>query len=334
MNLDAEFYAHHWQKAPWIGRGAVDLTALTPSVDQLWDWARASTNARLIQPDQNFLVTLNPTAPPTGNHTLLVGQIEQLCPRWDAWSRSLACIGRWSFSDLMISHACAGASVGAHRDQYDVFLIQIAGQRRWDIGTTADRELPESDQGGSKLLQGFVADNSVTLSAGDVLYVPPGCGHHGVALDDDCMTLSVGFRQPRVNEVLEQMAELAPDQLMTDLRSQAPGTDFGDPAQARQALLTFIQNVDDEVIAAATALACTQQAESDSDANTQQVRFHSAVRAASIDHEQAAVMGELFEISATTLSLLVHSNVDIGTLNEHEQRVIEEFRDAGWLEDA
>ena len=175
---------------------ACELGPLTPSVKQLRQWARQSDAARLIEPDNNFQVTPEPEAPPDGIHTVLVGQVECLDFGWDAWSRSLPQLGRWAFLDLMISHATQGASVGAHRDRYDVFLIQLAGQRAWQLGTVADANLPEVDQGGSRLLQGFEPVQSHIAKPGDLLYVPPGCGHHGVALDDDCMTLSVAFVNP------------------------------------------------------------------------------------------------------------------------------------------
>ena len=117
MKLPGDFYATHWQQSPCFVPNACELGPLTPSIKQLWQWARQSDAARLIEPDNNFQVTLDPEAPPDGIHTVLVGQVECLDFGWDAWSRSLPQLGRWAFSDLMISHATQGASVGAHRDR-------------------------------------------------------------------------------------------------------------------------------------------------------------------------------------------------------------------------
>lgn len=333
MKLPGDFYAKYWQKAPYFGVGATALAALTPSVTQLWQWAQQSEHARLIQPQQNYQVTLDPVAPPDDQHTLLVGHIEQHDPRWDDWARTLASIGRWSFSDLMISHALEGASVGAHRDQYDVFLIQLAGRRQWQVGSVQDRTLPEVDHGGSKLLPDFVSQQQWIATPGDVLYVPPGCGHHGVALDDDCMTLSVGFRQPQLAEVLERALEWLPDARVEDVRDQAPGTTVGDVSALRSQLVQSIQSLDNEVLSAAWSLACTQTAEADSDASTDQVRFASGVRAASISQDQAAVMGELFQLSPGTLAALCNRGLDLSSLPATEQDTLEEFREAGWLTD-
>lgn len=333
MKLPGDFYATYWQQAPLFQPSAVDLTALTPSVEQLWEWARDSHAARLVQPNRGFEVTLDPIQAPSDTHTLLVGQIEQQDPAWDAWTRSLPTIGRWSFADLMISHATTGASVGAHRDRYDVFLIQLAGHRRWQIGTVADRDLPEENHGGSHLLPGFVADQTVEAGPGDLLYVPPGCGHHGEALDDECMTLSVGFRQPTMAQLLERLAELADDTLVPDLRTNAPALAIRDVDSLRASLHDWLDQAPAHWLAGAWGLACTQLSDGFNEADSSVVRFPSWVRAASISDTQCAVMGELFDLSSNTLSKLVDSQVDIDQLNDDEIETLELFRDAGWLED-
>ena len=43
--------------------------------------------------------------------------------------------------DLMISYATDGGGVGAHFDSYDVFLLQVHGQRRWRISAQTDLRL-------------------------------------------------------------------------------------------------------------------------------------------------------------------------------------------------
>lgn len=334
MNLPGDFYPTYWQKAPYFQAGAVALDHLTPSPETLWDWARDSDCARLIQPDQNFNVTLNPDTRPDDCHTLLVGQIEQHSDAWDRWSRSLDAIGRWSFSDLMISHATQGASVGAHRDQYDVFLIQLAGQRRWDVGQISDLDLPEIDRGGSKLLDGFVSHAQYIANPGDLLYVPPGCGHLGVALDDQCMTLSVGFRQPTLGEVTEHLLEALSQTRSQDYRDQPPGLTVGNIATLREQLIKAINAISDQTLAKAWALACTQTAEADSDAATGQVRFASGVRAAQLTDTEAVVMGEVFPVAPALVHALVsEQGVKLDDLTPEQSHWIEEFRDAGWLED-
>ena len=334
MKLPGDFYATHWQRSPCFVPKACELGELTPSVTQLWEWARQSDAARLIEPDANFQLTLDPQTPPSGRHTLLVGQVESLDWGWDAWSRSLPQLGRWAFSDLMISHATEGASVGAHRDRYDVFLIQLAGKRSWQLGTLADAKLPEIDQGGSRLLQGFHPVQSHIAEPGDLLYVPPGCGHHGVALDDTCITLSVGFRQPSLGSVLEHLSQDDSTPLVVDTRDAPPGFAPTHVDSLRQQLMKWIEQRTDSELRQAWGLAATQWSHSDSDAEGEFVRFAPGVRACQISENQAAVMGEIFYLTATSLEALCTRGLDTTQQDEATQESLQEFHAAGWLEDA
>ena len=334
MKLPGDFYATHWQRSPCFVPKACELGELTPSVTQLWEWARQSDAARLIEPDANFQLTLDPQTPPSGRHTLLVGQVESLDWGWDAWSRSLPQLGRWAFSDLMISHATEGASVGAHRDRYDVFLLQLAGKRSWQLGTLADAKLPEIDQGGSRLLQGFHPVQSHIAEPGDLLYVPPGCGHHGVALDDTCITLSVGFRQPSLGSVLEHLSQDDSTPLVVDMRDAPPGFAPTNVDSLRQQLMKWIEQRTDSELRQAWGLAATQWSHSDSDAEGEFVRFAPGVRACQISENQAAVMGEIFYLTATSLEALCTRGLDTTQQDEATQESLQEFHAAGWLEDA
>ena len=53
--------------------------------------------------------------------------------------RAFAFLPRWRIDDVMVSFAATGGSVGAHVDQYDVFLLQAQGHRRWQIDASPDR---------------------------------------------------------------------------------------------------------------------------------------------------------------------------------------------------
>jgi 50S ribosomal protein L16 3-hydroxylase len=148
--------------------------------------------------------------------------------------------------DLMISWASEGGGVGAHKDHYDVFLIQVAGKRRWRIGPVVDDTLVEGVP--LKLLANFEPQEEHVLEPGDLLYLPPGWGHDGIAEGGECMTCSVGFRVPcegdLARELLQRLPELMdeeehgrlyrdPKQLATDTPGLVPAalSDF-----ARRAL--------------------------------------------------------------------------------------------------
>jgi 50S ribosomal protein L16 3-hydroxylase len=122
----------------------------------------------------------------------------------------------------MISYATPGGSVGPHVDQYDVFLLQAQGRRRWQIdvdpgaprGFRADAEL--------KLLAQFTPSHDWVLEPGDMLYLPPGVPHHGEAVDA-CMTFSIGMRAPSQAELLVDLAEEVAAALPEDARYADPG---------------------------------------------------------------------------------------------------------------
>jgi len=108
----------------------------------------------------------------------------------------------WRIDDVMVSYASEGGGVGPHYDQYDVFLVQGAGRRFWRIGQHCDENsalLPHDDL---RLLADFDCAAEYILEPGDMLYVPPGIAHDGVAMDDDCMTYSIGFRAPSRRELI------------------------------------------------------------------------------------------------------------------------------------
>ncbi|MCV2883895.1 cupin domain-containing protein [Aestuariibacter sp. AA17] len=115
----------------------------------------------------------------------------------------------WRIDDLMVSFSVAGAGVGPHLDQYDVFIIQGKGKRRWQVGMPAKYEetCPHKDL---KHVTHFEPIIDEVLSPGDVIYIPPGAPHNGVALSE-CLNYSVGFRAPSQAELLGAFADYALD---------------------------------------------------------------------------------------------------------------------------
>jgi 50S ribosomal protein L16 3-hydroxylase len=127
-------------------------------------------------------------------------------------------IPEWRIDDLMISYAPEGGSVGPHTDAYDVFLLQLSGQRQWQINTDFDNTQLKNTE--LSILENFTPAQKWTLDPGDMLYLPPNVAHHGVALND-CMTASIGFRAPAVNNIVRDYADwlassVNEDQFYTD----------------------------------------------------------------------------------------------------------------------
>ena len=115
-------------------------------------------------------------------------------------------IPRWRIDDVMISLAAPGGSVGPHYDNYDVFLIQGMGHRQWKIGEKCNAQSRLLKHPGLKILAEMECLQEWELSPGDMLYLPPLIAHHGIALDN-CMTFSVGFRAPSMEDLFGKMAQ-------------------------------------------------------------------------------------------------------------------------------
>ncbi len=139
------------------------------------------------------------TSLPDTDYTLLVQDVEKHIPELRRLVDPFRFIPDWRIDDLMISYAAPNGNVGPHTDAYDVFLIQTMGRRRWQIACRFYPDLlTDCDL---QILKHFHAEQEWVVEPGDVLYLPPGVAHYGVALEP-CMTCSVGFRAPSDYELL------------------------------------------------------------------------------------------------------------------------------------
>ncbi|MEO0422738.1 MAG: cupin domain-containing protein [Pseudomonadota bacterium] len=190
--------------------------------------------------------------PETG-WTLLVQGLDLWVPEVAALLDRFDFIPRWRLDDVMASLAAPGGSVGPHFDQYDVFLLQVVGERRWQVGALCDERTPLLKDTDLKILAEFTPEHEWLLRPGDMLYLPPRVSHWGVA-HTKCVTYSVGFRSPSVADML---ADLAGDLLERDARAiyQDPplhpamardDIDTAFVAQAKRQLLELID--DDELV--------------------------------------------------------------------------------------
>jgi 50S ribosomal protein L16 3-hydroxylase len=145
--------------------------------------------------------------------------------KWDAdvaaWLERFDFLPRWRIDDIMVSFAAPQGSVGAHVDQYDVFLIQGMGQRRWLIDTRPDSSRGFRTDVELRLLREFTPGHDWVLEPGDMLYLPPGIPHHGIALDAG-LTLSVGMRAPSHGELLGDLADSLAQALPEEARFSDP----------------------------------------------------------------------------------------------------------------
>ena len=199
------FMRAHWQRKPLLVRGAFarfrdplharEVLALAGSADAQSRLVRRRGSRWTLEhgpfPASRFKQL------PRRDWTLLVQDTNHFSRRA---GRLLACfdfIPHARIDDVMVSYAAPGGSVGPHVDSYDVFLLQGQGRRRWQISAQRDHSLVPGLP--LKILERFVPEQEWVLEAGDMLYLPPGVAHHGVA-ESECLTWSIGFRAPTDGE--------------------------------------------------------------------------------------------------------------------------------------
>jgi 50S ribosomal protein L16 3-hydroxylase len=123
--------------------------------------------------------------------------------------------------DVMVSYAVPGGGVGPHVDSYDVFLVQGRGRRRWRISRQRDLAfVPGLDL---KILERFEPEAEWVLEAGDMLYLPPGVAHDGIA-ETECLTWSIGFRAPGDRELVAAFLDFLHERLDPRGRYADPGS--------------------------------------------------------------------------------------------------------------
>ena len=211
----AGFLAQHWQQRALLWRQAFAEFESPLSVDELAGLAmEEDIPSRLLLQDSSGQWHLRHgpfaaealTELPSAGWSLLVSDVDKHLPDMRAWLQPFRFIPDWRIDDLMISCAPAGGSVGAHTDNYDVFLLQASGRREWQIDTQqlSGKALQANQPVG--ILADFVSSDTHVLEPGDMLYLPPGVPHHGIALDNDCMTWSIGFRAPTQAHLVRRLA--------------------------------------------------------------------------------------------------------------------------------
>jgi 50S ribosomal protein L16 3-hydroxylase len=197
-----QFLRHHWQKRPLLVRGALPGFRGAATRAQLAALAaRADVEARLVQRrGARWRVVHGPLACTAlqRNSTLLVSGVNLHLAAADRLLRLFSFLPQARLDDVMVSWAAPGGGVGPHFDSYDVFLVQGAGRRVWRLQRPRHFRLVEGAP--LKLIADFEPDDEVLAAPGDLLYLPPGWGHEGVALED-CLTCSVGLRAPQGEEL-------------------------------------------------------------------------------------------------------------------------------------
>lgn len=212
------FLTSYWQQRPVVLKQGLDDFVDPVAPEILAGLAmEEGVDARVVQCQQpdaplGWKVTHGPfsdyEALGESHWTLLVQSVNEWLPDVGELLTAFNFLPEWRVDDVMVSFSCEDGGVGPHLDQYDVFIIQGQGRRRWRVG---DREAINSFQPCADLTlieQDFTAVIDEVLEPGDILYIPAGCPHDGIALEPS-LNYSVGFRAPSQAELLLQVGDLA-----------------------------------------------------------------------------------------------------------------------------
>jgi 50S ribosomal protein L16 3-hydroxylase len=215
--MDAtEFLQRYWQKQACLFRQASSGFQSFLSKQELFALAcEEEVESRLVLEaggDYPWQVIHGPfnerdfVGLPASHWSLLVQHTDLHLPAAAAFLKQFRFIPNWRIDDLMISYAPEHGSVGPHLDSYDVFLFQALGKRRWSINTHEYREDDFVDGLDLQIINDFQTEQEWLLEPGDMLYLPPGVAHHGIALEE-CMTYSIGFRAPSSHELVSHYVD-------------------------------------------------------------------------------------------------------------------------------
>jgi 50S ribosomal protein L16 3-hydroxylase len=196
-----DFLRRYWQKRMLFVRDAVPQFAGLVDESALAALARRDdVESRIVERRRETRhgpfkrVSLKKTGA-----TLLVNGVNLHVAGADALLQRFNFVPQARLDDVMVSYATPGGGVGPHVDSYDVFLLQGPGRRAWRIG-----------------------NRRLVARPGDLIYLPPGVRHDGVALER-CFTYSIGFRAPRGAELGAAFLDWLHERGLPDASYRDPG---------------------------------------------------------------------------------------------------------------
>ncbi|AWB57657.1 cupin domain-containing protein [Colwellia sp. Arc7-D] len=252
------FLKQYWQKKPLLIKQAFTDFEDTISADELAGLAmEQEIESRIISVNNqgDWQVDHGPfedfSKYGEDNWTLLV----QAVNNWSRPTHNLlspfSFIPNWRIDDVMVSFSTPKGGVGAHLDQYDVFIIQGSGKRHWQVGApdnTLTNLLPHADL---KQVSPFTPVIDDITEPGDLLYIPPNHPHKGVSIENS-VNFSIGFQAPSSQDLWSSFADNLIDnnlgeQRFSDPERPLPETSFTITQQDKQQLKAFmLQNLEQE----------------------------------------------------------------------------------------
>ena len=218
-----QFLKEYWQKKPLLIKGAFKNFTDPIDANELAGLAMENEIESRIIANQNnkWQVEQGPFESfdkfGEQNWTLLVQAVNNWSRKTQTLLAAVDFIPKWRIDDVMVSFSTPNGGVGAHLDQYDVFIIQGEGRRRWKVGapdSLLKQLLPHPDL---KQVSDFVPVIDEITEAGDLLYIPPNHPHNGVSIENS-MNFSIGFQAPNNQELWSSFADKLIDENLGETR--------------------------------------------------------------------------------------------------------------------
>ncbi len=170
--------------------------------------------------------------------TAVLEAVNELAPAVESFSEIMAgTLGARSTANAYISFGST-SGFGRHNDDHDVLVIQIAGRKRWQFfsSSSSDGKARVTEIEDAALL---TPGEEITVSAGDVMYIPKGTWHDVVSMDEQSLHLTVSLVYPTVADfVLWGMRQKCHGDPFLDIRP--PG---GSPADFSEQCSRFMSDL-------------------------------------------------------------------------------------------
>lgn len=143
--------------------------------------------------------------------TIVLPALHKRLPALAAYCRSLETVFNVDLQTNIYFTPQGSQGFKTHYDSHDVFVLQVAGSKEWNIYDSSALELPLRSQAFQP--EGFEPGaliDTFTLHPGDMCYVPRGVVHDARATEELSLHVTTGLLTPRwIDLLIEAMNELA-----------------------------------------------------------------------------------------------------------------------------
>ena len=223
MSVD-EFLSRYWLKQHLFCRGTAERfsgllswTALNEILEHHWRESyrfRLACQGRDLEPasyadrdgDTPRIRARDVTDHLRRGATLSFDAIDELHEPLTRLAESFEAFFRGSTKINIYAASRALHGLDLHRDSQEIFILQVDGRKRWLLYGFSVDGVDRSGLGSASVPPaGAVLDQ--ILQPGDLLYIPRGCYHVAVPMNEPALHLTLGVKNPRTMDLLEWMVE-------------------------------------------------------------------------------------------------------------------------------